>query len=176
MINARYFCLCLCAVLFVGCDSGVKHKDLKDYIEETKAKPAGRIQEIPAFKPYEAFVYSAASLRSPFDRPVDVQQRLYSQSSENVKPDFSRTKEYLERFDFNSLSMVGTLERAGILWALIKDQTGGIHRVTVDNYLGQNHGRIVSAAETKLDVIEIVSDGLDGWLERPRVLALSEKD
>ena len=160
----------------VGCSQGGQHQDLKSYIVETKDKPAGKIEEIPAFKPFQAFVYSAASVRSPFDRPLDIQQRIFAKSQKNIRPDLSRTKEYLESFDFNSLSMVGTLEQDGILWALIKDQAGGLHRVTVDNYVGKNHGRIIEATQTKIEVIEIVSDGLDGWLERPRVLALSEKD
>ena len=161
----------------VGCGfGGQNHQDLRDYIAETKAKPAGKIPDIPSFKPFEAFIYSAASLRSPFDKPLDIQQRVFARATKDIQPDFNRPKEYLERFDFNALSMVGTLEQQATLWALILDDSGGIHRVTVGNYLGKNHGRVIEATQTKLEVIEIVSDGLEGWLERPRVLALTEKE
>ncbi len=163
-------------LISIGCSQGGQHRDLRQYISQTKEKPAGKIDEIPAFKPYQAFIYSAASIRSPFDKPLDIQQRIFAKSQKDIRPNLNRTREYLESFDFNSLSMVGTLEQNGTLWALIKDQSGGLHRVTVDNFVGKNHGRIVEATQTKIEVIEIVSDGLDGWLERPRVLALSEKD
>jgi type IV pilus assembly protein PilP len=70
--------------------------------------------------------------------------------------------------------MVGTLERGGENWALIRDPVGGIHRVQVGNYLGRNHGKIVELTETYLAVVEIVTDGTsDGWVERPRTIELS---
>jgi type IV pilus assembly protein PilP len=70
--------------------------------------------------------------------------------------------------------MVGTLERGGEDWALIKDPEGGIHRVQVGNFLGRNHGKIVELTETYLAVVEIVTDGTsDGWVERPRTIELS---
>ena len=52
---------------------------------------------------------------------------------------------------------------------------GGVHRVKVGDYLGRNHGRIVSVDEAKIDVVEIVPDGEGGWLERPRSLTLKER-
>ena len=52
---------------------------------------------------------------------------------------------------------------------------GGVYRVKVGDYLGRNHGRIVSVTESKIDVVEIVPDGEGGWLERPRSLALRER-
>ena len=32
----------------------------------------GTIEPLPEFKPYESFQYSAAGLRAPFSKPVDV--------------------------------------------------------------------------------------------------------
>jgi type IV pilus assembly protein PilP len=80
----------------------------------------------------------------------------------------------LERFTLDSLLMVGSLERAGEGWTLIKDPDGGIHRVQVGNFLGRDHGRIVEMGDTFVAVIEIVPDGTeDGWVERPRTIELS---
>ena len=91
-----------------------------------------------------------------------------------VKPDDARAKEFLEQYTFDSLAMVGSIDRAGESWALIKDPEGGIHRVQVGNFLGRNHGKIVEMAGNYLAVVEIVSDGTsDGWVERPRTLELS---
>lgn len=162
--------------LIQGCGFGSPTDDIDNYIQQVKGRPAGNIEPIPAFRPYEAFVYSATAMRSPFELPVDVEKRVYAKSGSNIKPDFNREKEYLESFDFTSLSMVGSIKKGGTLWALVQDEQGVVHWVTNGNYLGKNHGRIISTQETKLELIEIVSDGLKGWVERPRVLALSEKE
>ncbi|WP_075185427.1 pilus assembly protein PilP [Teredinibacter haidensis] len=172
----RILLISVIGVSIVGCSSGSDHADLRSYIGEVKQRPAGSIEPLPSFRPYEAFIYSSAAMRSPFDLPMDVERRVYASSSANVKPDFSREKEFLEDFALSSLQMVGSLKKGETLWALIKDGEGRIHLVTQGNYLGNNHGKVVEMSEAKLDLIEIVSDGLDGWLERPSVLALAEKE
>ncbi|TVZ40570.1 type IV pilus assembly protein PilP [Alteromonadaceae bacterium 2753L.S.0a.02] len=176
MIYTRRITVLIATLLLLGgCDFS-DDSDLRAYINEVKKRPAGAIEPLPSFRPYEAFVYSAARLRSPFDLPVDVERRIYAQSGSDVKPDFNREKEYLEGFDLTSLQMVGTLKKGGTLWALIRDQAGMINWVTDGNYIGKNHGKIVETTEAKIEIVEIVSDGLDGWVERPSVLALSEKE
>jgi type IV pilus assembly protein PilP len=164
-----------CLLTLVGCSLGADHSDLRTYIAEVKAKPQGTIEPLPPLRTYEAFVYNSTNIRSPFDAPVQVKELVQS-TDPKVKPDFGREKEYLETFQLDSLSMVGTLQKEGRFWALVKDGVGGINRVSVGNYLGKDHGKVVSASTTQLDVVEIVSDGLGGWLQRPRTLKLSEKE
>ncbi len=168
--------LASCGLLtLVGCSFGDDHADLRGYVAEVKAKPQGAIEPLPPLRTYDAYVYNVTAMRSPFDAPVEVKEIVQS-TDPKIKPDFGREKEYLETFAFDSLSMVGTLQKDGRFWALVKDGVGGINRVTVGNYLGKDHGKIVSASATQLDLIEIVSDGLGGWLQRPRTLKLSEKE
>ncbi len=162
--------------IVAGCSNGGDHQDLRDYIAETKRRPKGQIEPLPSFRPYRSFTYSAMTLRSPFDPPVEEKERMLATPGSTVKPDFNREKEYLEGFSLSSLYMVGTLKKDGILWALINDGEGGVHRVTTGNYLGKNHGKIVAANDGELSVVEIVSDGLEGWLERPRTIKLQEKE
>lgn len=171
----RRILLAFLSLMLLGC-GGADHSDLRAYIETVKAKPAGRIPPIPTYPPYESYVYSSASKRSPFDKPIDIKRRVYAKTTPNLSPDFNRTKEFLEGFDVAGLTMVGTLKKGGTLWALIRDSGGGIHRVAVGNYIGRNHGKILTVDNTKIELLEIVSDGLDGWVERPRLLALAEKD
>lgn len=159
-----------------GCSSSDSKQDLVDFINETKRRPAGQIEPMPTFSAYQAYEYSASRLRNPFERPVDEQQNVLVGSNSNVKPDFGRPRELLEEFSFASLSMVGTFEKDGTLWALIDDGAGQVHPVKEGNYLGKNHGRIVQASRSHISVIEIVTDGLDGWVERPRTLKLEEKE
>ena len=134
----------------------------------------GVIGPIPTFNAYEAFSYSATTLRSPFDRPVEVREISQLQAISAIKPDEDRAKEFLEQYTFDSLRMVGTLERDGVNWTLISDPDGGVHRVTLGNFLGRHHGKIVEMTDNFVAVVEIVSDGTkDGWVERPRTIKLS---
>ena len=164
----------LLLTLLVGGCSDTRHADLRTYIDETLARPAGEIEPVPPLRPYKTYKYSAMTLRSPFDPPRDAAAMDGNFGRTTVAPDETRPREFLEGIAFASLSMVGILERNGAIWALIDDGRGGIHRVSVGNYLGKNHGRIVSLSRTQIDIIEIVPDGKNGWIERPRTLTLKE--
>ncbi|TPW10970.1 MAG: type IV pilus assembly protein PilP, partial [Halothiobacillaceae bacterium] len=48
------------------------------------------------------------------------------------------------------------------------------YRVKEDNFLGQNHGKIQLLAEDKIVLMELVPDGIGGWLEREAALSLVE--
>lgn len=172
MAKFNYLALALSCAVLVGCAGG--HEDLDTYIVDTMARPSGEIEPVPTFRPYKTYKYAASALRSPFEAP----QRITAVDSEYgrvaVAPDESRPRELLESFSFAALTMVGILEKNGIIWALIDDGRGGIHRVTAGNFLGKNHGRIVALSGSQVDVIEIVPDGKNGWVERPRTLALKE--
>jgi type IV pilus assembly protein PilP len=89
-----------------------------------------------------------------------------------VKPPENHVREYLERFNIASLTMVGTLDQNEESWALIEDSEGGVHRIQVGDYLGTNWGRVEAISPNRIDVVEIVSDGTEGWLRRPRSLEL----
>jgi len=167
------FLLCLVGVNLAGC-SGHDFSDLDAFMEEKRSRPGGIIAPIPTFKAYEAFAYSATMLRSPFDRPIEVREIAQLQAIAAIKPDENRSREFLEQYTFDSLSMVGTLERDDSHWILIKDPDGGVHRVKTGNYLGRSHGKIVDMTDTYVSVVEIVSDGTpDGGVERPRTIKLS---
>ncbi|MFV8819083.1 pilus assembly protein PilP [Haliea sp. E17] len=160
-------------VLLVAC-GGRGFSDLDAFMAEKRSRPGGIIAPIPTFKAYEAFGYSATTLRSPFERPIEVREIAQLQAVSAVKPDTTRPKEFLEQFTLDSLRMVGTLERSGTDWALIRDPEGGVHRVTLGNYVGRHYGKIVELGDAWVAVVEIVSDGSsDGWVERPRTIKLS---
>ena len=148
--------------------------DLDNFMAQKRAAPGGVIEPIPKYEPYEAFAYSAATLRSPFDRPMDSRQVAARSARAALRPDPSRPKQILERFTLDSLVMVGSLQRNGQDWTLIKDPEGGIHRVQVGDFLGRDHGRIIDMGAAFIAVIEIVPDGTEGgWVERPRTIELS---
>ena len=49
-----------------------------------------------------------------------------------------------------------------------------VHRVVPGNYLGTSDGKVIDISASKIQVIEIVPDGLGGYMERPAALALNE--
>ena len=160
-------------VFLSGC-GGSDFSDLQVYMDEVRARPKGEIEPLPKFQPYESFTYSAAALRSPFQPPVKLEMADRQKGSADVKPDETRTKQFLEGFNIETFVMVGTLANDSGAFALVSG-AGGVHRVRVGDYLGRNHGRILAIDESKVDVIEIVPDGEGGWLERPRSLSLKER-
>ena len=51
---------------------------------------------------------------------------------------------------------------------------GLVWRVSVGNHMGQNYGRVVSISDSEIQLVEIISDGLGGYLERPAAIGLSD--
>ena len=168
------------SVSLSGCIQIQDTSDLQQFVRETQARPVGKIDPLPEFKPYESFLYRATSLRGPFQPLVKVELTEEEENQgpkNNLKPDFERPKEPLEAFKLENLRMVGTihmLEQGG-LSALIKDANGEIHRIQRGNYVGRNYGEIIAVNETQLDIMEIVPNGRDGWMKRPRNLVLVEQ-
>ncbi len=180
MIRAIFFILFVgSAALLSGCSSNEGFSDLDRFMKEIDAKPRGRIEPLPEVQVYRAFTYSAANRRSPFLPPAEVvvSDVQIAQDQSDVKPDFDRPKEVLESYSLASLKMVGTLKRneADTLWALIADNTGGVHMVKGGQHMGKNHGRVVAIEEGRIDLIEIVPNGHGGWLERPRSVTLDDE-
>lgn len=167
------FSLATCATLS-GCMGGSDFSDLQAYMDEVRARPKGSIEPLPKFQPYEAFTYSAAALRSPFQPPVKIDIAQQQKGSKDIKPDETRVRQFLEGFNIETFEMVGTLANGGAVFGLVRG-AGGVHRVKVGDYLGRNYGRIVTVDEAKIEVVEIVPDGEGGWLERPRSITLKER-
>jgi len=92
----------------------------------------------------------------------------------NLRPDSKRNREYLEQFSLDSLRMVGTLKLGGKDYGLIMTKEGLVQRVLPGNYMGQSDGKVVEINPSKISLIEIVPDGVGGYMERPAALALNE--
>lgn len=170
---SRVYRLAVCATLalaLAGC--GPDLDDLDDFFKTVREKPGGNIEPLPEFAAYEPFAYGAMGLRSPFEPPVRVRPRPLGPGGKEVKPDLNRPKQYLEQFNIIDLKMVGTLNRPGEFYGLVREPTGGVHRVKIGDYMGQNYGRITGLSATNVELTEIVSDGVGGWQERNRVLNL----
>ncbi|MFZ5724495.1 MAG: pilus assembly protein PilP [Pseudomonadota bacterium] len=155
-----------------GCATDNEFADLKKKLEDIRLRPRGAIDPPPEFKAQPTYTYAAHKLRSPFLPPSE-EALLPDTDVQAAAPDLTRPREYLEQFNIEALKMVGTMQRpGGAIEAIIQDGEGQTQRVRVGNYLGKNFGRVVAIEETRVSVAEIVPDGHDGWVERPRTIRL----
>ncbi len=148
--------------------------DLETFIEQTKSKHLGSVEPLPTFEPYKNFIYSASDLRDPFE-PAFEAEVGEERATSNLRPEMNRPKEPLETYPLDTLRMVGILIQNENTWGLVKDPNNVVHRVQTGNYAGQNEGQIVSVTETQIDIIEIIPDGLGGYIERTASLAIGSK-
>lgn len=168
----RSFIIFGTTMALVGCFGAQEgYRDLDSYMAEVQARPTGKIEALPAFRPYEVFTYSASGLRSPFEPPLKL--ALTSEvKNNNIRPDMGRPKQYLEKFEVDTFSMVGSISNDDGLWGLVRGEDG-IHRVKVGDYLGKNHGRITYIDDEELRLVEVIPAGPSYWVERPRMLRLN---
>lgn len=166
----RVLAIAVFAVALTGCAKD--YSDLEQYIAEVKARRGGRIEPLPQIKPYETFVYSASELRSPFEPAVD--DRTAARPTSGIRPDRERPREFLEQYPLDTLRMVGTINIGGTRYALVRTSNGLINRVRPGNHMGQSEGRVVEISDAEIRLLEIVSDGLGGYIERPAAVALSD--
>lgn len=165
--------LALCLPL-VGCGNQ-SMSDLHAYSEQVLARKSKKIEPLPEIKPYEVYTYQSSRNRDPFE-PLfqDVPEQAPLVSNSKIKPDTNRNREELEAFALDSLRMVGTLEQKDQTWGLVVNPDGTVYRAQVGNYVGKNHGKIISILEDRIELTEIVPDGLGGYEERDAALALTE--
>ncbi len=168
----KWLCKILLLSIFLGgCTHKSKKTQLEEYVARIKSQAGKEIEPLPKVKPYETFTYNDFNLRSPFMPPVPTVL-----PGQGLSPDVNRRKEALEAFPIDSLQMVGTLERNGKKWALIRDPNGALHRVAKGNYVGQNFGRVDNVTDEKVLITEMISDFNGQWRERNAVIALAESE
>lgn len=159
------------ALVLGGCTKGMS--DLRSWVAQEKAKKGAPIEPLPVIKTFETFKYDDQNRRDPFSPST---AELQTNSGTNgPRPDANRAKQPLEMFALDSLKMVGTVGNGAGMEVLIKDPGGVIHRVHANEYMGQNYGHVTAISEDHIDLVELVSNGNGGWMERPASIALDAK-
>jgi len=151
------------------------NEDLTAFIEKTKTKHVGSVQPLPTFEPYKNFTYASSELRDPFEAAFEPEIGDNEANANGLRPNATRPKEPLETYPLDTLRMVGILVQNENTWGLVKDPNNVVHRVQTGNYAGQNEGQIISVTEKQIDIIEIIPDGLGGYIERTASLAIGSK-
>jgi type IV pilus assembly protein PilP len=156
--------------LLSGC-ANEEYGDLRAWMEESARNMHGKVDPLPQVKPYVPYVYAAFDLTEPFS---ELKLKVERPKNGVLAPNTNRPKEPLEAFDLEKLIMAGTLERANVMYALIKTPEGSMYRVKPGNYIGQNFGLITEISETEVKLKEIVEDSNGDWVERASTIVLEE--
>ncbi|HFE31727.1 MAG TPA: pilus assembly protein PilP [Gammaproteobacteria bacterium] len=167
---------CILALLSLVGLNGCGEKgtdDLKAYVESVEQRQKSDIPPLPRLLEYETFTYDESSLRDPFEPPERAVENTRRPNT-GLQPDLKREREALEQYSLGSLRMVGSIEKNGRRWALIIAPDGTLHRTTTGQHMGQDNGEIIRVTESQVELKEIVSDGLGGWIERRTTLTVSE--
>ena len=184
----RYIRLTIVVLAILGVAGCVSDDmgDLEKQVSKIMSKPGGRLEPLPEIKPYEAYVYESgkSGARNPFKRFYVVEQSLAIEESEGPVDDGlteemrneiqNRNREELERFELDSIKMVGTLQNEDNHWGIVLDPGGIVHRVKTGNYIGLNIGKITSIQEEQIEVREIIKDNSGRYGERQALLPLIE--
>ena len=154
----------------VGCDSRIDAVNQR--MAEIRNEPALPIEPAPVFAPVPLFNYAAHQLKSPF-MPSSLAAELKIMAGKQVYPNFNRQPQPLESYALESLNMKGSMRGKGNnTIVLVQTPDVQVERVQVGSYVGVNQGRITKISPTQIDLVEIVPDGRDGYVERPRTLVL----
>lgn len=173
-MSAARLLLIAAALALAGCEQDMD--DLVAYANEVKSRTSRNIEPIPQPKPYEPHTYEPRERRDPF-LPI-LQSRDAALAAAGgagaIQPDLARPKEPLEEFPLDALRMVGTITMQQRAYALIRAPDAVVHRVSVGDHIGQNFGKITGISETEVVLMEIIPDGLGGWIRRPASVALTQ--
>ncbi len=161
------------AALLAACSPG--HDELQAWMDQQRREVKPSVTPLEPPKTFVPEPYASIDRVDPFSpQKMSVALRLEArQPNSLLAGELNRRKEPLEAFPLDSMSMVGSVERGGQPFALLR--VGGLlYQVKVGDHLGQNYGRITRIAETEVVLREIVQDAAGEWIERGASLQLQE--
>jgi len=172
-----YLTLCMTlgvAGLLAGCEA--ENQELQAWMEQQRREVRPQVQPLAAPKKFDPVPYANALKADPFSTQklsVAIKQET-KQPNSLLAAELNRRKEPLESFPLDTMTMVGSVSKAGRPFALLKVDAL-LYQVKPGDYLGQNYGRITRITETEVALREIVQDAVGEWTERPASLQLQER-
>lgn len=176
-LDNRLLLLVVAAVL-AGC-SASSEDELRQWMVEQKNQTRPRVAQISEPKQFRPESYTQVTAIEPFNiqKLTLALKRESSQTAAGgalITPELARRKEALESFPLDTMTLVGSLVKAGQPVALVKVENL-LYQVRPGNYLGQNYGRVSKIVETEVTLREIVQDAAGEWIERTATLQLQER-
>lgn len=162
------------ALMLSAC--GANHEELQAWMDQQRREVRPNVTPLTPPKKFDPQPYGAVTLVEPFSNQkltVAIKQET-RQPNSLITAEINRRREPLESFPLDSMSMVGSLNREGRPFALLRVDNL-LYQVKVGDYLGQNYGRITAITETEVTLREIVQDATGEWIERAGALQLQER-
>lgn len=152
-----------------------EQEELQAWMDQQRHEVQPSVQPLSPPQKFNPQVYAGMDGVEPFStqKLTGALKQEAAQPNSAVAAELSRRKEPLEAFPLDSMSMVGSVSRKGVPYALLKVDNL-LYQVKVGEYLGQNYGKIMKITETEITLREIVQDAAGEWIERPTTLQLQE--
>ena len=162
------------AVLALTACTG-EQEELQAWMDQQRHEVRPNVQPLSPPQKFNPQAYDGMDGVEPFStqKLTGALKQESAQPNSAVAAELSRRKEPLEAFPLDSMSMVGSVNRKGVPYALLKVDNL-LYQVKVGEYLGQNYGKIMKITETEITLREIVQDAAGEWIERPTTLQLQE--
>jgi type IV pilus assembly protein PilP len=162
------------ASLVAAC--GAEHEELQQWMEQQKREVKPSVTPLSPPRKFDPQPYSSAQAVDPFS-PQKLSVALKQEARQPnslLAAELNRRREPLEAYPLDSMSMVGSVNKQGRPYGLLRVDNL-LYQVKVGDYLGQNYGRITRIGETEITLREIVQDAAGEWIERPASLQLQER-
>jgi type IV pilus assembly protein PilP len=163
----------LLPLVLAGCgDSDVQ--EVRTWMKQVDSQTRVAVAPLTEPKTFIPFAYQQKDELDPFN-PNKLLAELAKQArgGSGLKPDTERRKELLESYPLDTVKMVGTIEKRGVIHAVLQIDRA-VHQVVVGQHVGQNYGLITGITESAVTLKEIVQDATGDWVERMSKLELQE--
>ena len=161
------------AVLLAGCGDS-DEQEVRQWMKQVDAESHVAVPPLAPPKTFIPFVYASNDAVDPFNpNKLLVELAKAANRGGGVRPDMERRKELLESYPLDTVKMVGTLQKGGVIYALLQIDRA-VHQVRAGQHVGQNFGLITSVSENAVNIKEIVQDAAGDWVERVSKLELQE--
>jgi type IV pilus assembly protein PilP len=172
--RAAALALAATLALLAGCDGDTQ--ELQAWMDQQRREVRPSVQPLAAPKKFDPVPYANSQQVDPFSTQklsVALKQEA-RQPNSLLAAEMNRRKEPLEAYPLDAMSMVGSVNKGGAPFALLRVDNL-LYQVKVGDYMGQNFGRVIRVTETEVVLREIVQDAAGEWTERNATLQLQER-
>lgn len=172
--KAKIVAAVLSVAALVGC--GAELDELQQWMEQQKREVKPNVPALQPPKKFDPQPYAAADGVEPFStqKLAVALKRDERAPSSLLAGELKRRKEPLEAYPLDNMNMVGSVNKQGRPFALLRVD-GLLYQVKVGDYLGQNYGRVLRISDADLVLREVVQDAAGEWIERNSTLQLLER-
>ena len=172
--SVRLACLALVLPLMLSACGG-EQDELQSWMDQERQHVKPNVQPLSPPQKFNPETYAGLDGVEPFStqKLTGALRQEARQPNSAVAAELNRRKEPLEAYPLDSMSMVGSVQKQGRPYALLRVDNL-LYQVKAGEYLGQNYGKILKITETEISLREIVQDAAGEWIERPTTLQLQE--